>query len=243
MKIRVTFGILAVVLLSFFSGCGEKLPEMSAEQERIIVEYAAQALLHHMKDYESRLVDLSLYAEQAEPDEKKEEGRMDPVADTPVTDIAEAPDDTTETKTETVPLVSPDELLMPEGVELQYTGCRITDHYPEGDAPVFVLNAEQGKALLVMSFTLTNCSDASAKLDLLTAEARGEVVFGGGEKAKVLSTLLLEDLFTFNGELGTGESRELVLVAEIEEDRTEIRDAGLRLYKGTACAEISLQQN
>lgn len=241
MKIRVTFGILAVVLLSFFSGCGEKLPEMSAEQERIIVEYAAQALLHHMKDYESRLVDLSLYAEQAEPDEKKEEGRMDPVADTPVTDIAETPDDTTET--ETVPAVSPDELLMPEGVELQYTGCRITDHYPEGDEPVFVLNAEQGKTLLVMSFTLTNRSDESAKLDLLTAEARGEVVFGGGDKAKVLSTLLLEDLFTFNGELGAGESRELVLVAEIEEDRTEIGDAGLRLYKGTSCAEISLQQN
>lgn len=241
MKTRMTLGILAVALLGFFSGCGEKLPEMSAEQERIVVEYAAQALLHHMKNYESRLVDLSLYVEQEKPDEKEEEGRMDPVADTPVTDIAEKPDDTT--GTEAMPSVSPEELLMPEGVELQYTGFLVTDHYPQADAPVFVLNAEQGKALLVMSFTLTNQSEEAVKLDLLTSEVRGEVVLDGGEKAKVLSTLLLEDLFTYNGELGAGESRELVLVAEIGEDMTEIGDAGLRLYKGTESAELALRQD
>lgn len=237
MRIRVILGMMAVMLLGFCSGCGAKLPEMSAEQERIVVEYAAQALLHHMKDYESRLVDLSLYEEKTE--EKTEEGGMDPVADTPVTDISETPE--TEDGETAELAVSLQELLMPEGITLSYTGFQIADHYPEGSNPVFVLDADSGKKLLVMLFAVSNQSDAAVQLDLLSAEARGEVVFADGTKSKVLSTLLLEDLFTCKEEIEAGGSREFVLIAEVGEDALEMEGATLKLYRDTGYAELSLE--
>ena len=130
---------------------------------------------------------------------------------------------------------------MPEGAEITFVGYRITDHYPEGDTPVFALDAEEGKKLLVMSFEVANRTDTEMTVDLLSQEVVGEIELSGTEKTKVLSTLLLDDLLTFVGNVETGGSRELVLIAEVNADVTDFGGARLLLYKGSDVAVVSLQ--
>ena len=62
MRKRKFFCSMALTGLIFLSGCAS-FPEMTEEQEEAIVEYAAGLLIQNMKDYDSRLVDLSLYAD------------------------------------------------------------------------------------------------------------------------------------------------------------------------------------
>lgn len=238
MKKGLALGITAAIGISFFSGCGDRLPAMTYEQEKIVVEYAAQALLHHMKNYESRLVDLSLYDTEPAKPEDSDAGKMDPTADTDTTDVSEDPQ---APSADTQPTLTLGELLMPEGAEITFVGYRITDHYPEGDTPVFALDAEEGKKLLVMSFEVANRTDAEMAVDLLSQEVVGEVELNGTEKTKVLSTLLMDDLLTFIGDVEAGGSRELVLIAEVNADVTDFGGARLLLYKGSDVAVVSLQ--
>lgn len=238
MKKGLALGITAAVGIGFFSGCGDRLPAMSYEQEKIVVEYAAQALLHHMKNYESRLVDLSLYGEEQTEPENPDAGKMDPTADTDTTDVSEEPQAPSTNMQATLSL---GELLMPEGTEITFTGYRIADHYPESDTPVFVLDADEGKKLLVMSFEVANRTDTEMTVDLLSQEVVGEIELNGTEKTKVLSTLLLDDLLTFAGNVEAGGSRELVLIAEVNADVTDFENARLLLYKDSDVAAVSLQ--
>ncbi len=238
MKKGLILGITTAIGISFFSGCGDKLPAMSYEQERIVVEYAAQALLHHMKNYDSRLVDLSLYDEEQTQPEDPNAGKMDPAADTDTTDVSEDPQ---APSTDTEPTLSLGELLMPDGAEITFMGYRITDHYPENDTPVFVFDADEGKKLLVMSFEIANRTDADMTIDLLSQEVVGEIELNGTEKTKVLSTLLLDDLLTFVGNVEAGSSIELVLISEVNADVTDFGGARLLLYKNSDIAVVPLQ--
>lgn len=238
MKKGLILGITAAIGIGFFSGCGDRLPAMSYEQERIVVEYAAQALLHHMKNYDSRLVDLSLYGEEQTQPEDSDAGKMDPTADTDTTDVSEEPQ---EPSADIQPTLSLGELLMPEGAEITFMGYRITDHYPENDTPVFVLDADEGKKLLVMSFEVANRTDAEMSVDLLSQEVVGEVELNGTEKTKVLSTLLMDDLLTFVGNVEAGGYIELVLISEVNADVADFGGARLLLYKDSDVAVVSLQ--
>lgn len=206
-------GILGVALLivTILTGCGAKLPEMTKEQEEAVVEYAAGVLMRHMKDYDSRLVDLSLYKEDAGTDETEngsEEGGMDQTEDTEIVDITQGEE-----------WMSMGELLMPEGVELVYNGFAVTSTYPEGEdaLPYFSLDATEGSKLIVMSFILQNVSETDKEIDLFSLAPKFTLTVNDTKKQNILSTLLLEDLSTFMGTIGAGGTVSLVLLAEVEE--------------------------
>ncbi len=205
---------LAGVLL--LTGCGSTLPEMTAEQEDKIVEYAAGLIMRHTNDYESRLVDLSLYANPMEEDkdaepEKEETGKMDEVADTEIVDVIEEGTMTLE------------QVLLPEGMELTYVGCRVTDSYPDGAGsdPFFALDATEGKKLLVMQFVIKNNSGQEAEIDIFSQLPKSTLLINGTETVGILSTMLLDDLSTFIGSITDGGDVALVLIAETDCQTTE----------------------
>ena len=202
------FCSILIAGLVLLSGCGS-LPEMTQEQENAIVEYAAGLLIKNMKDYDSRLVDLSLYnevEENAEETEKEPEG-MDEVADTEVID-----------KVEEESYGSIDTLLMPEGVTIAFAESRVTDTYPDnGDGnPFFALDATPGNRLLVLQFTVTNTTGEDKEIDVFGMAPKCIVTVNGAKQSVALSTMLLDDLNTYVGTLAPGEEVSLVLLAEME---------------------------
>lgn len=203
----------AACCLVFFSGCGASLPQMTQEQENAIVEYAADVVMRYTKDYDSRLVDLSLYEEKTEetmvePEKETEQGGMEETADT------ETIDSGGEEALDTL-----DSLLMPKGVTMAFSGSRVVDSYPDngGASPYFALDASKGNRLLVLEFTLHNTNGEETELDILSLAPKCTIAVNDTERRNILSTMLLDDLSTYVGTLGADEEISLVLLAEIEE--------------------------
>lgn len=213
-KMKIVLGV-ALSCLFVLTGCGGTLPEMTAEQEDKIVEYAAAAIMRHTNDYDSRLVDLSLYSnptdgvEETEPEE--EQGTMDDVADTETVDIGEEGSMTL------------DQVLLPEGVQIQFGGYAVLDTYPDGagDDPYFALDASDGKKLLVLQFVVKNVSGQEADIDIFSQMPKCTLVINGTETVGILSTMLLDDLSTFIGSVMDGGEAELVLLAETSSQSAE----------------------
>lgn len=208
------FIIAGMVLLS---GCGA-LPEMTQEQEDAIVEYAAGLLIKNMKDYDSRLVDLSLYNEvptgTEETEETQEEpGGMDEVADTEVID-----------KVEGESYGSFESLLVPEGVTISFVESRVTDTYPDdGNSDAFfALDATEGNRLLVLQFHLKNTTAEEVEIDIFSRAPKCVVTLNDAEQSYALSTMLLDDLSTYVDTVSAGEEVSLVLLAEMETSALEV---------------------
>ncbi len=206
-----------------FGGCGLNVPSLSEEEEDKIAEYAADLVLSRVEDYDSRLVDLSLYPETEMPNEE-ETGKMDEVADTPVIDNSDPEPDVDDSEiagsgqglTESGSL---EEILLPEGVTLEYTGFDLVDSYPKMDEnPVFILEAGSGKKILLLRFNMKNTGssetyiDVASKMPVIRYELNGKDMISGQ------SSLLLDDLSTYVGTLSAGENIPVVLVAEIDDN-------------------------
>ncbi len=216
MKKKTIVTTICIGSLSVFSGCGAALPDMTKEQEDAIVEYAADVVMRYTKDYDSKLVDLSLYAEETQPEEPEEvppeEETPSQTPDTPVVDISEEE-----------PEGDIAQVLLPEGITLRFTGSRAVDTYPDGDSanPYFAMDASAGNKMLVLEFLLGNTTGETQEVDLYSMAPRFTLLINDTEKQPVLATMLLDDLSTYMGSLEAGEEVKLVLIAEIDENLAE----------------------
>lgn len=225
MKNRMIACGIAILCLAFFAGCGSKLPQMTEDQKDQIVDYAANIVARYMKDYDSRLVDLSLYDDisielEIEQEERTEPEGMDPTIDTPIIDIVE------EEHFGTL------ESLVPEGISITYEGSIITDTYPNtGEANPY-LDAYEGKTFLVLKFELKNTSGEKININNLSYGAIYTVKINNTNKANILSTMLLDDMSNYVGSINAGEVKSLVLLAEINKEIADQID-GLQLIMVT----------
>lgn len=226
----------AVLLMGvFLTGCGNAIPEMTQEEQALVVEYAANELLKYDTGYETRLTLEELSREPLEDavqeaaEEKVPEEEME--ASKSAEDGSKAasedkggslPDEVEvidNTAGEAVLDISMEEFLKLEGAELTYTGCEVTDSYPsekKEDEFFFFMSATEGKKLLVLKFELTNISDGELALDMAKTDTRYKIIADGEEK-NALTTLLLNDLAYYQGTVEPGQSVELVLVGEVSE--------------------------
>lgn len=208
-KTKVMIGICIWSLLGI-TGCGAALPEMTQAQEDAIVEYAAGIVMRYTRDYDSRLVDLSLYephVEESKDTDREEQGGMDPVEDTPVVDSSAG---------ESVGNIA--QVLLPENIDIDFTGYRLVDTYPDGDNdnPYFALDASAGNKFLVLEFAMSNHTGTDQEIDIFSLAPRFTVLINETERRPNLTTMLTDDLGTYVGSLRAGEEVELVLLVEID---------------------------
>lgn len=197
------------------SGCGAMaMPSLTEEQEEQVVQYAADAVMRHVDTYNTRLADLSLYDDKGEnPEESKEPAStMDPTVDTPVID-----------KSEEQASYNFAQVLFPEGFSMEYLGDEVLDSYPQtSDADVaVVIDASQGKKLLVMSFAVTNNGADSSSVDIGAQKPYCVIKINNTDKYFALVTFLDDDLVTYRGNIEAGEEKHLVMIAEIPEEKAD----------------------
>lgn len=238
-----------VILAVSVTGCGNAIPEMSEQQEELVVEYASDVLLRHSKNYGSKLVDLSLVQEaderkaemeralaaaktmEAEAEDTQEDGSEE--AAEPENKV-EVIDNTGGATSESTPgAASIEEFLQLDSVKISYTGFSTEDFYPDqGEELFFVMNATEGNKLLILKFQTENLSGSELALDIAQSNTRFKIAVNGVEK-NALTTLLPNDLANFKGTLNGGESMEMVLVCEVPaEEAGEIASLEVVL-KGT----------
>lgn len=239
-KNKITCSIMALLLAGLTAGCGNEIPDLSEQEQELVVEYAAGVVLKHNRNYKSRLVDLSLVHdihETAPENTSEEENTESSNGEETVTEDVTVTDNTGEAEAENVTI---EDFLQLEGVKFTYTGYEIDDSYPEqGDELYFIMDATEGSKLLVLKFLVENTSSAEVNLDIAKTETRFKINADGVQK-NALTTMLLNDLAYYEGTIAPGESVELALICEIPAEQTEVSALELTMKSVDDSATISL---
>ncbi len=242
MRKKVINGISVLACALLVTGCGNAIPELDDQQRDLVVGYASEVLLKHSNNYDYKLLSLSAVEEMEEAlgeeavDSEEQDGESAPSAEESKQEV-EVRDNAEESVSE---ITSIEDFLGLDSVKITYTGCEISDVYPEqGEELYFIMNATEGTNLLVLKFLTENTSGSEVNLDIAGSQIRFKITVDG-ETKNALTTLLLNDLAYFKGTLGAGESTELVLVCEIPENVEEISSLELTMKNVDERATISL---
>ena len=246
MRKKMASGVIAVLSMILMTGCGNAIPEMSAEQQELVVEYAANTLLKYDKYYERKLIELTLEQEMADnaaetedtdEDEKnadasKEESTLKPDPEVAIVD------NTGEAMSENISI---EKFLGLDSVEITYTGYETGKTYPDqGEDLFFIMNSTEGKELLILKFQAKNVSETETELDIAQSETRFKIVVDGKQQ-NALTTMLLNDMAYYAGTIAAGGEEELVLICEVpEEEAGKISELGLVRKNVENTATISL---
>ena len=227
-KMRPFIILLAGTLIVSLSGCGNTIPALSEEQEALVVEYASTAVLKHDANYQGKLVDLSTLSNEEETPE--EETTQEPVEEA---DIPKEPEQMQEPQQDVLSAeqaeaeiqADAEQILGLQDVSLTYSGYEVDEFYPKnGNEIYFVMNATPGNNLLVMKFTLRNLLNEEQDIQIQPGTVRVKIIMNGEEK-NALTTMLLNDLATYQGTLGPNEETELVVVGEYPVEDLQIIDS------------------
>ena len=256
MKKGWIIGLPLIMTGIWLTGCGNAIPEMTMEQQELVVEFAASELLKYDVNYQSKLT-----AHEPEQQHEEEQGEQpkEPLIEEETlpeeiivnTDVQNtesvgvpASDVTIVDNTGTVEAqnISIADFLDLTGVEISYAGYETVDTYPEGEAKeaYFFMSATEGNKLLVLQFSALNVSGEELSIDLAKSQTRYKIILNGTEK-NALTTMLLNDMAYYQGTLAANESIELVLLCEIQDDQTEFIDTlQLKMKSVDDSATISL---
>ena len=227
-KMRPFIIFLAGTLLVSLSGCGNTIPALSEEQEALVVEYASTAVLKHDANYQGKLVDLSTLSNEEETPE--EETTQEPVEEA---DIPKEPEQMQEPQQDVLSAeqaeaeiqADAEQILGLQDVSLTYSGYEVDEFYPKnGNEIYFVMNATPGNNLLVVKFTLRNLLNEEQDIQIQPGTVRVKIIMNGEEK-NALTTMLLNDLATYQGTLGPNEETELVVVGEYPVEDLQVIDS------------------
>ena len=204
--------LAAAILLFGLTGCAEnQIPDLTDEQIQQVGEFVAITMMKYDAGHRSRLMDLPEMEETGETAPKPEEpAGMAPVDDTPVVNSAGI--ETAEKELE----YSMEEVMgLPEGVSVLFTDTEICNDYP-GESDSFNMSAGDGKKLLVLHFSIANAGQQEQELDLLSSGTVYRITVNGEYSRRALTTMLLDDMTSYQGTIPAGESAEAVLIIEIE---------------------------
>lgn len=240
-KMRPFIILLAGTLIVSLSGCGNTIPALSEEQEALVVEYASTAVLKHDANYQGKLVDLSTLKNEEETPE--EETMQAPAEEA---DIPKEPEQMQEPQQDVFSAeqaeaeiqADAEQILGLQDVSLTYSGYEVDEFYPKnGNEIYFVMNATPGNNLLVVKFTLRNLLNEEQDIQIQPGTVRVKIIMNG-EEENALTTMLLNDLATYQGTLGPNEETELVVVGEYPvEDLQTIDSLSVKL-KNESCEVV-----
>ena len=107
---------------------------------------------------------------------------------------------------------------------MEYKGSSTCTTYEKSD--IYAVDAASGKQLLVL---LTNPSNQNLHVDILAMTPTFRAVVNGTESVPAQTTILPNDLSTYQSDILAGESGDTVLLFEISEEIQEISSIQLKI--------------
>jgi hypothetical protein len=204
------------------TGCIQEY-KVTEQQNDATAEYMAGLLLKYDEDYEQ---DLPSQDEIIE--EEAAQVEVDTMSPTPT--VSSTKDTTTnaEGKAEDAKKdYTLTEVIGAENFEIEYTGYKVTESYPEdAQSAYFSLTSREGNHLIVASFLVKNKTDKEKKLNLSKAKIQYQLDVNVGTVYKPSLTLLENDLQYIDIKIAGGKAEPVLLIFEISKD-TDISDINL----------------
>lgn len=220
---RMAAAFLTISLLCL-TACGTPMYALTDSEEQLITDYASHIVTKYNKGQSDGLVHV---AKQAITDDAEESAKeqTDPQseADTAQTDAPfggtdTAHDATTEDEAEKTQTVSLQELLQTQDLAIAWLGVENAESYTASDS--VLLTPEQGKEYLIASFSFTDTGAEPVACDFLAKKISYRLLVNGEDEIPSETTILINDLSTFQGDIEPDDTRTLVLL--FEKDKEEI---------------------
>lgn len=219
-RMKITAVLMTAAFL--FAGCGESLYELTQEEEATIVSYAA----HTVAKYNTYQQDGEVYVLQEVPKEEEvtteESEQSSEVQETEqqIGETAGAPSSESQASTLT-------EALDLGVVQVDYMGSSLCNTYDKSQS--YVVDADLGQQLLVLKLNLTNTVAQDLHIDILAMTPTFQAVINGTEKAVAQTTILPDDLSTYQGDILAGATNEAVLLFQIPQEIEQISSIQLKI--------------
>lgn len=205
-KKRLRLFTLVFVAIFVLTGCGTPLYEMTDEEEDLVVHYAAYVLAkHNVKQKDGLNSKVPTAEELSDKDTEKEdpgsqEGIL-PDPDAAIISIGKA-------------------LGTNDMLQMTYNGYRTSDTYKEGS--YYLLKANKGYVYVIMNFTIRNGSADPMSIDAFKTAPDFSVDFTGEGYVEAETTFLTYSLSTYQGNLKSGETVDVVLLFQIPGSSTSL---------------------
>jgi hypothetical protein len=229
--------LLCGVMLST-AGCGTKPYDLSSEEQEKVAAYAAHVVTRYNDRQDEGLIKIQQEdvseetADSKEPQAEtkdKQENTEDNTKN--VTSDAEKP------KAETVSLRQA--LKLEDGLDASFENYDVTDSYVESD--YFAMNATAGKTFLAVHINL-KATGGDVECDMLAKNLKYRVVINGDKTVAAQTSILLNDLGTYQGTIAGGSAQECVLLFETEKQNVEnITSLQLKVSDGSTSTVSELQ--
>lgn len=229
--------IMAASLLPlvYISGCN-KLSYDKADEDKII-EYAVNAVLNHDRNYIVKLAERETEP-ATEPttvwisDDNKEDNNGG----------ASNGNSGNSTGKPQPNIVSANEGFGLSGFTVTEAGYEVADRYPEGNDGFSMVALNKNK-LLVLKFVVTNNSGSQAALDMMGKNLSYRCLINEKTGVNVQVTALLNGLNTYKGTFEAGESKEMVLVFQVNEEvSANINNISLYVAKDSKTSVIAIKK-
>ena len=138
---------------------------------------------------------------------------------------------------------SVEDFLGISGFSIVYAGFDVMNDYPE-ESMDFVpyISASEGGDLCIVYFNVTNTTSGANTLDIINMVPMTyfKLSVNGDNFKSVVRTILDDDLAVYEGNFAAGETKRLVLIAEVKEG-TVIDTLNLRITQGSGTLTKSLR--
>lgn len=238
---KITVCILTAGL--FLSGCGNQIPDMTEEEQTLIVSYAAEVVERHDSNHPVRLESEELVEQKKEEKARKEAKKEQLRQEEEAKEEAEKNKQDTSQMSEQETGRTLNDAIGMEGFVFSYEGYELDDSYPNsGEESYFEMDATEGKKLLVLKFLAQNLASEEKELSMVTSGLRFKVM-AGGKTQNALTTMLLNDFSNFSGTIQGNGTQEMVLICEVPAYDTSADIGGIVLIVKSEdkTATISLQ--
>ena len=198
-------------------GCGNQIPDLTEEEESMIVTYASDLLMQYSPNHDTRLI----------PIEKQQENEVD----IPLDESSEI-ENLKETQETTSFLI--------ESIQITYQGYEVLETYEDkNNHGISEITASKGKDLYVFHFSLKNLKDASYLLDM-SLENIDCQIYKDFQKVYPLIGILSNNLFCFKDTFAPREEKEAVLIVQIKKDEFLSEEIILKIMDNTKEKNIIL---
>lgn len=219
MKRREQAGAVLLALSLVLGGCGEQAITMTPEEEDAIVTYAS----HVVSKFNTRQPDgLSYVPDSVYQDKTQDETGAPGETETPdetessggTQQESEGHSSNENTEAEQAGTLS--EALGLDGISAECTAKELQSSYVEPD--FYALDATEGNVFLIVHINLKNQTNQEITCDMLSLKPRFEALVNGKVKSAAKTTILLNDLGTYQGTIAAGETVETLLFFEVPAD-------------------------
>lgn len=240
-KKKLAAGTLALAVSVTACGCGQAY-ELTDTEKAAVVYYSAYAVTKYNKKQPEGIQDVSaLEREMAlEKEEEEQKKREQKEAEATKQDKAQEPaSESGNPEDDGKQYVSLNQALKLGGIDVVYKKYQISSTYTETDS--FMVSANQGNELLILYFDLKNNGNKAVKCNMLSKMPSFRLDINGKLSVSADTTILLNDLGTFQGKINAGGTEKAVLIFQVQKGKVKrVKSMELEVTAGDAVSLVKL---